>query len=268
MKATIFHYGTYDSKKHFGSAKLSHKRTVHDFEIDYILSSGEEATSFINGESYPLRPNTLIIRKPGDSSQSRLHFTSYCLHIGIPQKTELHSLFSALPTCIMPLNDSRYKGVFEQLFQHNAAQEMAQDDLFSLSKILELCYYLQRDATIGAQTQQESTPHCHAAIKASLRYMEDNLDKPITLAQLGRIAGYSPNYFQREFKCMLGLSPQKYLEGLRISAAKLALSRQEVSLSEIAYACGFSSHPHFSLVFKKATGLTPQEYRRSMEITY
>ena len=105
-------------------------------------------------------------------------------------------------------------------------------------------------------------------IRCTVKYINEHLDQKITLDQLGEMAGYSPNHLHKLFSQIVGVSPQKYLENARVSSAKFALCTQERSLSEIAYSCGFSSQSHFTHTFKRLTGLSPQEYRKTFLITY
>ena len=74
-------------------------------------------------------------------------------------------------------------------------------------------------------------------------------------------SGYSPNHFRTVFDSVMGKSPQKYLENLRINHAKYLLVSTSKPLIQIALLCGFSSQAYFTSVFKKTTLTTPNEYR-------
>jgi AraC family transcriptional regulator len=60
---------------------------------------------------------------------------------------------------------------------------------------------------------------------------------------------------------MLGCSFREYLTLIRIRRGTDLLKRSSTSITEIAFACGFSDHAHFTRTFKRATGLTPTAYR-------
>ena len=98
--------------------------------------------------------------------------------------------------------------------------------------------------------------------------MKKHLSEKITLNMLGNLTGYTPNHFQRLFFESTGVSPQKYLEGLRIRHAKYLLAKGEKELAEIAYECGFSSQAYFSALFKRETLLTPKEFRNMSLSSY
>ena len=93
--------------------------------------------------------------------------------------------------------------------------------------------------------------------------MKNNYADKITLNSLASFIGYSPTHFQKIFTQTMHISPQKYLETIRINQAKYLLSQHSQSISDIAYNCGFSSQPHFTLVFRQHTGMTPKEFRKS-----
>ena len=66
------------------------------------------------------------------------------------------------------------------------------------------------------------------------------------------------------FRQAYDTTPQKYLAEVRLNTAKTALVyRRLLKLSEIAKMCGYSSTNYFCTVFKKNTGMTPEEYRQA-----
>jgi transcriptional regulator GlxA family with amidase domain len=64
------------------------------------------------------------------------------------------------------------------------------------------------------------------------------------------------------FKQNTGLTPNDYLQRLRIAKARELLTTTSQSVTEIAFAAGFASSQYFSRVFRKYTGQMPSEYRR------
>ena len=89
------------------------------------------------------------------------------------------------------------------------------------------------------------------------RYMEK-----LTLAQLARAAGCSPEYLCRFFRKISGSTPMEYLVAFRIEQAKALLRATGDSVLEISLACGFDSPSYFNRQFKRRTGQTPSAYRR------
>ena len=95
-----------------------------------------------------------------------------------------------------------------------------------------------------------------------LDYIEAHLTEEIDLDQLAQKAGHSPNHFSKAFKISLGVPPWRYVTERRIHRAKELLLNGSSSITEIAHDLGFSSHSHFTDVFRKATGKPPSHFRR------
>jgi AraC-like DNA-binding protein len=93
------------------------------------------------------------------------------------------------------------------------------------------------------------------------RFVEENVGAPLGLAELARLTGYSPQHFARLFRNSFGTSPHRYVLQLRIEHAKRMLRADHHSLSEVALACGFADHSHFSTAFARSTGVSPGRYR-------
>ena len=95
-------------------------------------------------------------------------------------------------------------------------------------------------------------------------YIEAHLSDSIELVQLSAIAGLSVFHFARQFKQSAGVSPHYYLVGRRIERAKELLAETDLSLSEIAFATGFSDQSHLTRHFRQMIGVAPGQFRRSL----
>ena len=95
-------------------------------------------------------------------------------------------------------------------------------------------------------------------------YIEEHLAEPIALASLAELAGLSSYHFCRAFKQSFGLPPHRYHTSRRIECAKALLAKPALSVTEIGMTVGFSETSSFSFAFRKATGLTPSAYHRSL----
>jgi len=95
-------------------------------------------------------------------------------------------------------------------------------------------------------------------------YIEEHLAEQIPLATLARLVRLSPYYFCRAFKHSLGLPPHRYHNRRRIEQAKLLLAEPAPSVTDIGMTVGFSETSSFTTAFRKATGLTPTAYHRSL----
>lgn len=101
-------------------------------------------------------------------------------------------------------------------------------------------------------------------IKKSIAYINDHYNQNITLDMAAEHVGLNPAYFSTLFKKEMGINFSNYLLNLRIENAKLLLKNSNLSLINIALELGFENQSYFSNVFKKATGMTPKQYRQSL----
>jgi AraC family transcriptional regulator len=92
-------------------------------------------------------------------------------------------------------------------------------------------------------------------------YIEDNLNKDLTLAQIASVAHMSPHYFSRAFRKSTGIPPHRYVIDRRIEKAKTLLSDNHLPLVEVGLSVGFQNQSHFTTLFHKRTGVTPKVYR-------
>jgi len=86
----------------------------------------------------------------------------------------------------------------------------------------------------------------------------------IALASLAQLAQLSPYHFSRAFKQSFGMPPHQYVTSRRIERAKTLLAERELSVTEIGFDVGFSETSSFTAAFRKYTGETPTNYRRSL----
>jgi AraC family transcriptional regulator len=95
-------------------------------------------------------------------------------------------------------------------------------------------------------------------------YIEEHLAEQISLMKLAELARLSPYHFCRAFKQSFGTPPHRYHISRRIERAKALLIQRSDSIAEVGLDLGFSETSSFSNAFRKATGLTPRGFRRSL----
>jgi AraC family transcriptional regulator len=95
-------------------------------------------------------------------------------------------------------------------------------------------------------------------------YIEEHIAEQIPLAILARFVRLSAYHFCRAFKRSFGMPPHRYHNARRIEHAKMLLAQPTCSVTEIALKVGFSETSSFTAAFRKTTGSTPTDYRRSL----
>jgi AraC-like DNA-binding protein len=102
-------------------------------------------------------------------------------------------------------------------------------------------------------------------IGRALVLLHDKPDQPWTVAELAARVALSRSAFAARFTQLVGEPPLRYLTRLRLNAATARLRSGNDKLSVIADAAGYESLPAFAKAFKRRLGITPGEYRRSLQ---
>lgn len=98
-------------------------------------------------------------------------------------------------------------------------------------------------------------------IQRTLDYIEENLQKRITLEELAELACFSPFHYHRVFQFLVGESVMDYVRKRRLSHAALRLLQSDDKVIDIAFDLGFQYHESFNRAFKKYYGRSPRAFR-------
>ena len=101
----------------------------------------------------------------------------------------------------------------------------------------------------------------HPKLLGVIELMEANLEEPLSRADLARAAGLSTRQLERLFRKYLNRSPARYYLELRLNRARLLLLQTNMSVIDVALACGFVSASHFSKCYRDHFGRTPRKER-------
>jgi two-component system response regulator YesN len=103
-------------------------------------------------------------------------------------------------------------------------------------------------------------------IQAVARLIHQRYWDELSLAELGREVGRSPDWLSRRFRSVMGVTFRSYVTQIRLERAQSLLVSGTASITEIAQSVGFGDLPRFDKLFKRAMGCTPSAYRRSGRI--
>lgn len=95
-------------------------------------------------------------------------------------------------------------------------------------------------------------------------YIDENIDRALSLEELAVVAEISPNYFVSLFRQSVGMTPHRFVLQRRIAYARRLLANLEFPLADIAIRCGFLDQSRFTTTFRQFLGITPGKYRKSL----
>lgn len=101
------------------------------------------------------------------------------------------------------------------------------------------------------------------AVEKLCRYVDENINKELSLVKLADLVYFNPAYLSRLFKQVTGKNLSHYILDRRLEKARQMLESPDMKIHDIAETVGYTTAQNFTRIFKKITGTTPQEYRDS-----
>lgn len=101
----------------------------------------------------------------------------------------------------------------------------------------------------------------HPKLSRVIQLMEQNIEDPISPATLAKDVGMSTRQLERLFRRYLSRSPKRYYMELRLQKARNLLMQTDMSVINVALACGFASPSHFSKCYRSQYETTPYRER-------
>lgn len=255
--------GTYNAQLAFKNRAISPNRKTTMFEIELPTEAG--GISYMDDTSHPITENVIICAKPGQLRHTRLPFKCWYIHM-IVNEGRLCDILSSLPNYIPTEKTPEIRNIFLSLCEHYGTGT-AESEILLQSLVLQLVYLLDRHS---AALRHKHTPKAnnHHIIDEALKYISKNLVSDLSLERLSDEFKFSPIYFHKLFKASTGRTLHQYVEEQRIQKSVELLTSTDMTLTQIAYECGFSSQSYFSYAFKKKMKRTPREYAKAVLMKY
>ena len=135
----------------------------------------------------------------------------------------------------------------------------------SKAKLLTISSILLLDKVRSFETRQPGAMDALSAGKDShidqaIKMMQSNIEEPLKTTELAKVLGQTTRSLERQFLRHLGRSPGRFYRELRLIRAQSFLVNTDMSILEIAAACGFGSN--FGKIYKAYYGKTPRETRK------
>ena len=101
-----------------------------------------------------------------------------------------------------------------------------------------------------------------------LQYIDENVEFPVAVSDLSRIAGKSGEHIARCFRTFLHTTPSQAVNAARVNRAALLLAHTNRDVLDICYAVGYNSASYFYRLFRERYGMPPHQYRRTNSVLH
>lgn len=163
-------------------------------------------------------------------------------------------------------NDLHNKGLFEVI---------GDSDSLRIAEDIFLCRSLNYERTKNIEElfiqllcslnlvgdQYKNTENLYNKLILVKKYIHLHYSETITLLDLAEVAGCNPVYLSNSFSKAFSVSPMQFLKYYRIEKSKKYLLNSKLTVKEIAKKVGYQTQSQFGAIFKKHTGLTPNEFK-------
>lgn len=253
------------------ASMFNNRLHFHSFYEMSIIYEGS-SDFLINGNLYTLQNRSIQLIRPSDYHRQQTQ---------VGQHIRYYNIIFAPEFLTKQMQDilSQTEGVLcanlDEEDWHNcirlaeavyrAFSERKTDDLtevFLRCNIENLCILLLRRC---AGTPTPCSDISSEAIRRAVLYIHTHYREQVTLAGADEHAGLSASHFSSVFHKSMGVTFAGYLLEYRLMAAERYLRQADLSVKEIAAACGFRSCPHFIVAFKKHFGCSPGAWRKQKQ---
>lgn len=254
----VYHYGIEKCKPShsYGPALRDH------FLLHYIISGS--GTFEFDGQSYTLHENQGFLICPDiityyeASSKDPWSYTWIGFR-GTKAETFLENIKLDKDNPIFSCRGDIIKRCFEEIRDSSTYKFGYELRLQGYLSILLSELTEQSEANITKGDGQKKN-----YIKKSIKFIETNYSRNISIESLASYIGLNKNYFSTIFSEVLGIPPKDYLIKYRINKACELLSNKDLTVSEISRSVGYDDPLGFSKIFKQIKRVSPKAYRQDL----
>lgn len=106
----------------------------------------------------------------------------------------------------------------------------------------------------------------HSLSEKAEHFLQRELHRPLSVAELAAHCGTSERSLHRHFRTHHGVAPLEHLQHMRVERAKALLESTHLSFDEVVERCGYADVSSFRKLFKRATSMTPADYRERFRL--
>lgn len=192
-------------------------------------------------------------------------WTIYWVHFTGTQ-SDLYARGAMQPQDVKPGIYSRINhrnDIFEEIY-NTLSETFSRDSLRYVSSMLH--YYLASMRYLNTYRMAGNRIDDGDVVAAAVHYMNENMERRLTLKEIAKYTGYSSGHFSAMFKHKTGNSPLAYYNRLKIEQACRMLVNTKMRINQICHKVGFDDNYYFSRMFTRIVGISPRRYREDHSI--
>ena len=208
-------------------------------------------------------PSAVVIFKPGQKQEfsavrdyrlSYVHFSA--------SSAEMERFKVPMGQVFYPKNPELVQQFIEQIFREYYTKEaLYEDEIDSLLR--NLFVSISRDY-VKAEKEEVSNSSLYPLFCEARFTMLSNCEKEWASTNMCQMVSLSRSQFYKYYDEFFGLSPMADINIARIEKAKVLLTNEKNTVTEVAALCGYQSIHHFSRTFKEHTGVSPLQYVKAV----
>lgn len=229
----------------------------------FLVEEGSGTLTY-DGKEYSLHPGDCVFidcLKPYAHTTGDNLWTLRWIHFYGPNLSAIYEKYLERGGCahFTPSDEGRYCALIDAIYSI-ADGDIYLKDMKIYEKITMLLTLLMEDSWQPARnTPTQKGKRSLIDVK---KYLDEHLQKKITLDELSRLFFIDKYYLAKLFKQQFGVSPMQYLMHQRITTAKRLLRFSDFPIEKIGQECGMEDSNYFARAFKKIEGCSPTEYRK------
>ncbi|WP_297133303.1 AraC family transcriptional regulator [Terrisporobacter sp.] len=255
----------------------------HDFNKIIIFIEGD-VNYFIEGKSYKLKPWDILFVNNNEIHKPEVNPNVFYERIVIwinPNFTDnfinnFNNVTTNLLNCFQLASENKYNllrlsqastsNIKSFVFQIKDCENSGEfgSDVLKNALFLQLMVLINRLFLTSEKTNIDDIT-CDKNIEEVLKYINDNIDKDLSIDSIASKFFISKYYLMRKFKAQTGSSIHSYIIKKRLILSK-NLIHEGYPMSEVSIKCGFNDYSSFVRAFKKVYGVSPKNYLNSTTI--
>lgn len=274
-KIVTIHYYEFDRK-------FVYSGESHDFwEMVYVdkgnveIQRDEERIILKQGEIVFHKPNEFHAIKAVDSSPNFFVVSFVCDSPSMVYLEKYHTTLDRTlkgfissvikeseDTYIIPKNDTELKKLEKKENARIGGEQLIKTYLEQL--LIFLIRSITDKGTVGVfPTKESMESHIVVDIK---EFINSRLEESVRICDICREFGYSKSYISKIFREQTGETLSSYAIKKRVECARMLIREDDLNFAQISAKLNFDNPQYFSRVFKRVTGMTPSEFKRSLNI--